>query len=174
MRLVRSMFLGLLAIAFLSAPALAQEFYRWSSAPPATCSTTVSGVQVVFSTQPVEWSNLPVGAQFKIVYITNGVETPTGPFAAPVGTGSQVFAAFAASAPAYPASFGLRLETLIGGVRVYLSTLSATCTADGPTTSTVTNLAAPVVEVPTLSALGLALISILLALGGVTALRRQR
>jgi hypothetical protein len=113
-------------------------YYRWAFAPAVTCSTP-SGVQALFASQPVEWLNIPAGAQYNIVYITNGVETPTGPFSLTPGTGSFTYGALGMNGPSYPLNVAVRLETLVSSSIVYTSTLSTSCTANGNTTSSVAN-----------------------------------
>jgi hypothetical protein len=41
--------------------------------------------------------------------------------------------------PSYPLTVQVILETLVGGSKVYTSTLSGSCTANGPGTSSITN-----------------------------------
>ena len=136
---------GLIAVVlcslFLSTRlAWAQDiYYRWAFAPAVTCNTVAGGVQAVFASQPVEWLNVPTGATYNIVYITNGASVSTGPFPLTPGSGSQSFGSLAMTGPSYPLSVAVRLETLVGGLQVYASTLSTTCTANGTTTSAVTN-----------------------------------
>jgi hypothetical protein len=147
-------------------------YYRWSSAPGYTCSTPGPGVQVLFASQPVEW-NTPVGAQFNVIYVTNGVETPTGPFPAPPPPpGSMVFGPLAISAPAYPASWAVRLETLVGGQITYQSTMSASCNADSVGTATISNLAIPR-AIPALGIPATTLLIALMALAGFAVFRRR-
>jgi hypothetical protein len=114
-------------------------YYRWAFAPAVTCSTPGPGVRALFASQPVEWLNVPAGATYNIVYITNGVETLTGPFALTPGTSSFTYAGLVMNGPSYPLSVGVRLETLVGGNIVYTSTMSTTCVANGGTTSSVVN-----------------------------------
>ncbi len=125
-------------IHFVSAIQAQTYYYRWSLAPAVTCSPEGAGVKAVFASQPVEW-NLPAGASFSIVYIYNGVEVPSGPFPGAAGTSSFVYGALRLDFPAYPAVAAVRLETIVGGVIVYTSTMSTSCSADGVTTSTVVN-----------------------------------
>jgi hypothetical protein len=131
--------LHLFLIAFILAGALTTlspvkagppYYYRWSFAPNATCTQNVGFVAVGLASQPVEW-DLPVGNQFMIVYIDNGVASPTGPFTRLPGTGSQVFGAFQENvAGTYPVTFDFRLDTYVNGILVYQSTLSVSCAAD--------------------------------------------
>lgn len=114
----------------LSPAKAAPAYYRWSTAPNATCTQNVGSVTVGLSSQPVEW-DLPVGNQFMTVYIDNGVASPTGPYTKLPGTGSQVFGAFQENiAGTYPVTFAFRLDTYVNGTLVYQSTLSVSCGAD--------------------------------------------
>jgi len=163
--------LPVLALCFATS-AIAQPFYRWSSAPAFTCTASGGLVNVVFASQPAEW-DAPAGTQFTINYISNGVLTPSGPFPVPTPPGSFVFAALAVSAPSYPASVTVRLDTLAsGGVVVYQSSLSASCGADGGGPSTVTN-GVPA-GIPALGPFGLILLSAALGFVGLAVMWTRR
>jgi hypothetical protein len=163
---VRVFVIGI-AVVLTCAAAHAQQYYRWSTAPGFTCTATGGHVDVLFASQPVEWDLAP-GAEFNIVYVSNGVPTPTGPFPLPSGTGSQVYAGLLVSAPSYPATVTVRLETLINGVPLYLSSMTATCSGDSSGTSTIDNVSLQ--TVPTLSGAGVGLLALLVALAGVAVL----
>ena len=127
--------------ALLAAPANAividpQIYYRWASAPGYTCSTSAGTITVLFASQPVEWNDMAV-AQFKIIYVTNGVTVPTGPYSAPTASGSLVYGTLALHPPAYPANVTARIETYLGGTLKYESSMSATCSGDGSGTATI-------------------------------------
>ncbi len=127
--------------ALLAAPANAivvdpQIYYRWASAPGYTCSTSAGTITVLFANQPIEWNNMAV-AQYKVIYVTNGVPTPTGPFSAPTASGSQVYGPLSAHPPAYPANVTVQFETYLGGTLKYESSMSATCSGDGSGTATI-------------------------------------
>jgi hypothetical protein len=117
------------------------SFYRWSSAPNATCTQNVGSVAVSLASQPVEW-DVPAGSEYMIIYIPNGVASPTGPFPLAAGTGSHAHGAFAANVPGtYPITYSMRLDTFVNSVLVYTSTLTVSCSADsGSVTPTVTNV----------------------------------
>jgi len=141
-RLPRSILCALVLSSLLLTARSAQGlsiYYRWASAPAVTCSTPGPGVQALFASQPVEWLNVPAGATYNIVYITNGAEVVTGPFPLTAGTGSFTYGALGMPGPSYPLSVAVRLETIVSGSIVYLSTLSTTCTTNGGTTSSVVN-----------------------------------
>jgi hypothetical protein len=112
-------------------------YYRYASAPAATCG--YDGLaEVNLSSVQIEFLNLPAGAQLVEIIVINGVATQYGPF--PLTPGSDSFSYdMDQSAPGYPFTFQFIAKTLIEGVVVYISTLSGTCTAVGPTTVTLTN-----------------------------------
>jgi hypothetical protein len=141
--------LHLLLIAFvllgtlttLSPTKAAVYYYRWSSAPTASCTQILGSVGVQLFNQPVEY-NLPTGAEFTQTYINNGVPTTIGPFPLASGIGTLVFGPFLSPIPGtYPVTFAFRLDTYVNGTLVYQSTLSVSCSADtASTASTLTNV----------------------------------
>lgn len=143
MKLKRHVFIivALFIAALLPSVVHAQTYYyRWQSGIVFTCSTFGGAITVGLSHQPVEW-NFPVGGTFTINYIRNGAVTTDGPFPGPTGMGSFTFGAFAASGFfAYPLTFAIRLDTIIGGSVVYSSTVSVSCSADSSGDATITNV----------------------------------
>lgn len=134
--------ISMLMLLLLPAMALAQTYYyRWQTGVVTfTCATVVGGVNVTFSSQPVEY-NLPAGATITITYVTNGAAIVTGPFPAPfTGTGTFIYGPLASNiVPAYPLTYEVILQTIIGSSVVYTSSMSANCTADGSGPAIVTN-----------------------------------
>ncbi len=92
------------------------------------------------STTPVEW-DLPAGNGFTLTTIQNGVEVfYSGLISVAPGTGSYVYGASVADVlGTYPAVVTLRLDTFVDGAPVYHSTLTVSCSVDGPATSTIVN-----------------------------------
>ncbi len=165
--------LGLVVSAAFASSAHAQSYYRWAYAPTYVCSTTVSGVQVVFNSQPVEW-DLPANAGFQYYYDNDGVVTQDGPYPLASGTGSQVYASLAMSAvPSYPATWSVTLETLVNGDPTYRSTISATCTQDETGTATLVNQDLQR-GIPALGGKARLALVALLALAGLATLRLAR
>src|SRR5450830_629196 len=133
MRFLRLAGVAVVLAAILAAPASAmpnpQMYFRWASAPGYTCSTSAGAITVLFASQPIEWNNMAV-AQYKIVYVTNGVTSSSFLSPAPSASGSQVYGSLAIHPPAYPANVTVRLETYLGGTLKYESSMSASCTGD--------------------------------------------
>lgn len=116
-------------------------FRRWMAPYPTyTCTDTGPSITVALSSQPVEW-DLPANNEHTITYIDNGVPTVSGPFVQGIPlVSSQVYGAFAEIIPgSYPVVFEFRLDTFVGGVHVYRSTLTVQCAADGSGPVTVVN-----------------------------------
>ncbi len=155
-----------LLVLFLAPAAMAQPYYRWSSAPAFTCVASGGMVNVTFASQPAEWSG-PGGTLASIDYISNGVLTPSAPFPIPSPSGSMVFSALLVTAPTYPATVTVRLNTIFAGVTVYQSSMSASCSADGGGVSTITNT---VPSIPALGPAGMAGLAVALALAGAMTL----
>ncbi|MBL8130352.1 MAG: hypothetical protein JNL42_00735 [Anaerolineae bacterium] len=108
-----------------------ESYRRWlDDGKVFTCTQGVGSVQVSLNNQNVEFSNLPVDAQFTINYIRNGVIQTDGPYTVEQTSGTKNYGAFADSFPAYPLTFEFRLDTLIDGLVVYESSISVSCAAD--------------------------------------------
>ncbi len=164
---------GLALCAGLASSAHAQAYYRWAYAPDYVCSTTATGVRLIFQSQPVEW-DLPANAGFQYYYNNDGVVTPDGPYPLAAGTGSMVYAALGMSEVAgYPATWSVTLETLVDGQPTYRSTISATCTQDGTGTSTLVNQDLQG-GIPALGGTARIALIALLALAGLATLRLAR
>ncbi len=135
-------------------PGITPINYRWAYAPAVECIPTGGDVLLRFESQPVKWENLPASAEYGVVYSTNGVEDPSGPFALPTGDGSMVYGALGTAEPAYPVHYAVRLDTLVGGAVVHQSVLVGACEADGPGTSRVYNVPEPAAASLAIAALG--------------------
>ena len=119
--------------------AAGDQFRRWlDDGKTVTCS---SGTSMLFSNQNIEFANLPVNAEFTINYVLNGVlYASTGPYVVEQTTGTRNYGAFGTSG-VFPFTYAIRLDTLIDGVVVYESTMTGTCTANGPGLISLTNVA---------------------------------
>lgn len=123
-----------LSLAVAGSALVATPFYRWSAAPATEC-IHVGTTNARFTTQPIEWENLPTTAQIGSHLFLNGVDSQTPDFNAPDGTGSATYPAFTSGSASYPFVFTLQLDTLVDDAPIYHSALTATCTGDGATTS---------------------------------------
>lgn len=119
--------------------AAGDQYRRWlDDGKTVTCSV---GTQLVFSNQNVEFAGLPVDAEFTINYFSNGVlDSSSGPYVVEQTSGTRNYGAFAASG-VFPFTYAIRMDTLINGVVVYQSTMTGTCTANGPGIISLTNAA---------------------------------
>jgi hypothetical protein len=119
--------------------AAGDQYRRWlDDGKTVMCS---GGMTLTYSNQNIEFANLPVDAQFTINYLRNGVlEIIDGPYVVEQTTGTLNYNALLISG-SFPLTYAVRLDTLINGVVVYESTMSGTCTADGPGTISLTNVA---------------------------------
>ncbi len=116
----------------ISISAVGDQYRRWlDNGKTYTCTDMGSYITVGLSNQDVEFHSLPTTAQFTLNYIDNGVNTPNGPFAVEQTSGTHAYGAFAEniSAP-YPVTFEFRIDTIIGGVTVYQSSLVVNCSSD--------------------------------------------
>ena len=95
-----------------------------------TCEPNGGGVAVIISNQNTDVLNLTAGVdEFTLNYIRNGVTSTNGPY--PVeSNGRHNYGSFMDSFPSYPFTFEFRIDTYVGGVLVFQSSLIATCTAD--------------------------------------------
>lgn len=118
----------------------ATVYYRWASSPAVTCEPHGAGVWAIFASQPIEWANIPAGAQIRYIYASNDAVETEGPFPIVAGTGSQIFGSLAIRGHGYPLNVSLRIETIVEGSVIYSSTLSGSCGGDGGGTSSVSSL----------------------------------
>lgn len=146
-------------------PGQSARFYRWAFAPAVTCLPVGEDVQLRFASQPVAWKDPVASLAFDIVYLKNGGEIATGPFAIPSEEGSLVYGALATTNATYPIHYAVRLDTKAGATVVYQSVLVGSCTADGPGTSSVFNVPEPGAAALALGAIG--------AIGCVATRRRR-
>ena len=109
-------------------------YRRWLNNKTYSCTTGAGVVYANLSNQDVEFNNLPVGAEFTLNYIDNGVVTTNGPYPVEQANGTKVYGAFAQPFPSYPFTFEFRIDTLISGVVVYTSSLTISCTGDTAST----------------------------------------
>lgn len=134
--------LVILPAMFPARAAAADQYRRWlDNGKTITCADIGGGVfQAQLSNQDVEFANLPANAQFTINYIANGVMTPDGPYTVEQTSGTRAYGAFAQSFPSYPFTFDFRLDTIVGGIVVYRSSLFVRCTGNGATPVTPINV----------------------------------
>ena len=120
----------------------ADQYRRWlDDGKVFTCTDLGGGViQVALNNQNVEFNALPVDAEFTINYIDNGVNTPNGPYTVEQTSGTLNYGNFAENFTSYPLTFEFRIDTLINSVVVYTSSLSVSCSADGTSPVTPTNV----------------------------------
>ena len=105
-------------------------YRRWVNNKTFTCGPLGGGVGVFLNNQDVVLNNLPVGAEFTLNYIDNGVISTDGPYPVEASNGTFNYGSFVESFPAYPLTFEFRIDTLISGVVVYQSSLIINCTGD--------------------------------------------
>ncbi len=105
-------------------------YRRWVNNKTFTCAPFGGGVGVFLNNQDVVLNNLPVGAEFTLNYIDNGVISTDGPYPVEASNGTFNYGSFVEAFPAYPLTFEFRIDTLISGVVVYQSSLIINCTAD--------------------------------------------
>ncbi|MFN8527730.1 MAG: hypothetical protein U0670_03870 [Anaerolineae bacterium] len=103
----------------------------WTNDKTFTCGPNGGGVAVTLNNQNIDVLNLTAGVdQFTLHYIDNGMDTVDGPY--PVeSNGRHNYGSFLEPFASYPFTFEFRIDTIVGGVVVYQSSLIATCTADG-------------------------------------------
>ena len=126
-----------LASAGVATALIVFSYYRWASAPAASCTDVVDGGRVRLANQPIEWSLLDDTHEIYFHERVNGVDDPSGPYDPPNGTGSNVFGAYDAAIAFYPFHWAFQIETRESGTPIYESAITASCSGAGPTTAVV-------------------------------------
>ena len=103
-------------------------YRRWIDNKTFTCENSLGDDGVSISNQDVQLSGLPAGAEFKVHYIVNGVDTTDGPYPVEDATGTRAYGAYWKPGT-YPMTLEYRLDTIVYGELVYTSTLTMTCSA---------------------------------------------
>src|SRR5262249_15506440 len=119
--------------------ASAESYRRWLAPKTFTCSHGAGSASAALNNQDVEFSDLPVGAQFTINYVDNGVTTTSGPFGVELTTGTFPYASFAEPSPSCPFAFDFRIDTIVNGQVVYRSSINIACSADASGSATIVN-----------------------------------
>ena len=122
-----------------SVSAAGDQYRRWISPKSYTCTDTGSGVDVTLADQNVEFHSLPSNAQFTLNYIDNGVTSSDGPYTVEQTSGTKNYGSFVEHFSGYPLTFEFRMDTLIGGVVVYQSSIIVNCSGDASGLATIVN-----------------------------------
>ena len=99
----------------------------------ATCSSSGGG-SISTGLRTAQWNTPPAGATETRIDLVNGVAIfSPAPYAAPAGSGTQVYASFGSSGlGAYPFAYTFQYTTSVGGLIVGISRATIRCAADGP------------------------------------------
>lgn len=96
----------------------------------ATCGASA----ITTSSRQVIHENLPVGAEYSIRSIDNGIVADTPPLPAPwSGSGTADYAGFSFGSNPYPRTVGLQIVIFVGGERTYLGGQMISCAGVGAT-----------------------------------------
>lgn len=107
------------------------QYRRWRASNTYTCTSgQPNGIAVMLAEQPIEFNNLPDGAEFSPVAIKNGVAVVQGRFPVEQSDGEIVYGGFTDFFDDYPLTYGFRLDTIIDDAVVYRSTYTMACDGD--------------------------------------------
>jgi uncharacterized membrane protein len=118
----------------------AEVYYRVASLMSFNCIAFTDYVRMEIGPRIGEWANIPVGATAIVTIFINGAKVASVSTELTPGSGSQTSAESYTLGESYPFSLLYQIETVVGGEVVYVSSYSATCLADGPTTGTLVNM----------------------------------
>lgn len=107
------------------------QYRRWRSSNTYSCTQTEPNViTVALDAQPIEFNNLPAGAEWTSTSINNGIVLASARYPAEQASGEIVYGNFATYFETYPLTYDFRLDTIIDGATVYRSTYSIDCDGD--------------------------------------------